>query len=119
MAKQVIILDTNVSDGGLVAVRTAFWVPIAAGQEVAIPSLASSAWRNASGEEIAALQAGTVLEEVRQFIFGRSLGIDDIHKLLQIAYQDRLEYFASIPQRGKFYGAFLDDGTWTDKAGKA
>lgn len=113
MAKQVIILDTNVSDGGLVAVRAAFWIPVTPGQETPLPALASSNWRGADGKEITALQEGSVVEEVRQFVFGRSLDTPTVQKLIQVAYDDRLAYLESIPPRGQFYGAYLDNGSWT------
>lgn len=111
--KQVIILDTNVLDGGLIAVRVAFWVPVPAGQEVSDSRLSTSAWRGASGDEIKALQDGTIIEEVRSFMFGRSLDTGTVQKLIQVAYDDRVAYLASIPPRGKFYGAVLDNGVWT------
>lgn len=111
--KQVIILDTNVLDGGLIAVRVAFWVPVPAGQEVPDSRLSTSNWRGASGDEIKALQDGTIIEEVRSFMFGRSLDTGTVEKLIQVAYQDRISYLTSIPPRSKFYGAYLDGDSWT------
>lgn len=114
--KHVIILETNPSEGGLISIRAAFWLDVPPEQAVQIPQLAASSWRNASDEEIKALQAGTVIEEVRTFIFPVSLGVDDVHKLLQIAYVDRAAYLASVPFKGQYYGAFFDGSQWTEKA---
>lgn len=113
--KQVIILETNPSEGGLISIRTAFWLPVPSGQEVPIPALAQAAWKNATDEELAALQKGEIIEEVRTFVFPVSLGVGDVQKILMIAYSDRAEYLASVPNKGQYYGAFLQDGTWTEK----
>lgn len=113
--KHVIILETNPSEGGLVSIRAAFWLEVPGEQVVRIPQLAAAAWRDASDDEITALQNGTVVEEVRTFIFPISLGVDDVHKILQIAYEDRAAYLASLPFKGQYYGAFFDGSQWTDK----
>lgn len=113
MAKQIIILENNASEGGLSALRVAFWLAAVSGQEVPLPQLAQSSWKLASSDEIAALQTGAVIEEVRNFTFPTSIGTDDIHKILQIAYQDRVEYLASIPPKGQFYGIFFDGSSWS------
>jgi hypothetical protein len=114
--KQIIILETNPSEGGLISIRVSFWLPVPDGQAAPLPQLAAAAWRGASDEEIAALQAGTIVEEVRTFIFPVSLGEGDVHKILQIAYTDRLEYLQKLPPKGQYYGAFFDGAQWTEKA---
>lgn len=111
--KQIIILETNPSEGGLITIRVAFWLPVPAGAEVPIPSLAQGAFKDISPEELALLQSGAILEEVRQFTFPQSLNVDDVHKILQIAFNDRAEYLASIPRKGQYYGAFFDGNGWS------
>lgn len=119
MAKEVIVLETNTGDGGFLILRTAFWLAVAPGQEVPLSALGPTptVWKGASPEEIAAIQAGQIVEEVRTFIFGQSLGIDDIHKLIQIAYADRVEYLAALPPKGQYYGSYFDGAQWITTKG--
>lgn len=113
MGKQIILLETNPSDGGLITIRAAFWLPVPEGREVPLPSLAQGAWKNISDEELKALQGGAVVEEVRTFIFPQGLGVEDVHKILQVAYENRREYIAALPAKGQYYGAFFDGSGWS------
>lgn len=114
MAKQVIVLETTTQDGGLISLRVAFWLPITAGQEAPLSALSAtpSAWKSAATDEIAALQAGTVVEEVRVFLFAQSVAVADIRKLIQTAYSDRVAYLAALPPKGKYYGSYFDGTAW-------
>lgn len=111
MATKIILLDVSGSDGGLVNIRVVFWIPAQTGQEVGLPNLPASAWKDASPEDLAALRVGTVIEESRAFTFGQSLDEATIEKMIQIAYSDRAAFLASLPPRGKFYGKIFD-GSW-------
>lgn len=116
MAKQIITLETNFSKGGVVRISAAFWLPVPSGQEVPIPSLAASQWKNASAEDLAALQVGSVLEEVEQFNFPVTYGTDDRRKFLQTYYEARAAALAEAPAKGKFYGEFFDSAAgWSGK----
>lgn len=110
--KQIIILETNPSEGGLITIRVAFWLPVPPGQEVPIPSLAQGAWKDISPEELLELQNGSIIEEVRSFTFPKSLDVGDVHKILQVAFNDRAEYLASIPRKGQYYGTYFDGNGW-------
>lgn len=118
MPKQIIILETNPSDGGMVSVRCAFWFPVTAGQEVALSSF-SSAWKatpnnpGPSATETTDLQDGRVVEEVRTFSFPRSFTATQIRGSLVAAYTDRLAYRVTLPDTGQFYGTSYDGTSWS------
>lgn len=113
MAKQVITLETNPSDGGAIIVNVAMWFPVTAGKEVPIPSLTKSTWSGASAAEIQALQLGQVKEEVQVLRFPSSFTTAQIKAALVSAYNDRKTYLASLPFQGQFYGVFFDGTVWS------
>lgn len=108
MAKEVIVLETNQNDGGFITIRAVFWIPVTSGQEQPIQSLAASAWSGASAAEIGALQQGTVLEEVRTFVFPSTMATADVQKLLQTGWNSRAAYLATVPPKGQYYGVYFD-----------
>lgn len=112
--KQIIVLDTNPSEGGLVTIRAVFWLPVASGSEIPQPGLAGSVWKGASAAEIVALQVGTFVEEVRSFLFPNAAGYTtaDMQKFLFLVYTSRSNYILAQPARGQYYGAFLDNNVW-------
>lgn len=113
MAKQIIALETNPSDGGYISISTAMWFPVAAGKEVPVPTLTKSAWTGASPAEIQALQAGTMKEEVNTFRFPSSYTAAQIKAELQASYVTRLAYLNSLPFQGQYYGVFFDGSVWS------
>jgi hypothetical protein len=113
MAKQIIALETNPSDGGYISLTIAMWFPVPAGREVTVPSLTKSAWTGASAAEIQALQLGTVKEEVNTFRFPSSYSAAQIKAELQASYTARLAYLNSLPFQGQYYGVFFDGTVWS------
>lgn len=112
-AKTIIVLETNTNDGGQVTLRTAMWFPITPGKEVPRPDILKSQWSGASGPEVASLQSGSVLEEVRVMSFPKSFTTAQIKASLVAAYSDRLAYLASLPFVGQYYGLFYDGSVWS------
>lgn len=110
---EIVLLEISGSEGGLVNIRAVFWLPVTTGQEVALPNFLASAWKDATPDDIAALKAGTIIEEVRSFTFGQSLDEDTIEKMIQIAYSDRLAFLNALPARGKFYGKVFNGSGWS------
>lgn len=110
---EIVLLDTGGgSSSGLVNIRAVFWFPVAQGQEVPLPDLPQSAWRDASPDQLAELRLGHVTEQVITFPFGISLDTGTIQKMVQIAYSDMAEAIAALPPKGKFYGQVFEDGSW-------
>lgn len=112
MAKQIIALDKNQGDVGFFNLRVAFWFPVAAGKEVPVPGLNSSAYNGASAAEINSLALGSVVEVVRNFSFPTNTTGALIKSTLDAAYASVL---ASLPVKGDFYGIFRDSvgSTWS------
>lgn len=116
MPRQIIILETNPGDGGMVAIRCAMWFPITAGQEVPLSGFSSSfKTKGAVGptaQEVTDLQDGKVVEEVRSIQFPKSFTSSQIRGSLVAAYVDRLAFRATLPNTGQFYGTAYDGTAW-------
>lgn len=102
MAKEIIALDQSQAGTGMFTVRVAFWVTMA--QPVPVPN-ATSAWQGASAGDLAAIQAGTILEVVLGFTFPNGTPAATIKSVLQSAYT---ALQAGIPSKGQYYGIFFD-----------
>lgn len=109
MAKQVIVLETNASDGGFITVRAAMWFPLT-NPIAQAPSL-ESAWPGRSQAEVDALRAGTVKEEVRQFQFPTGTSTAAMKTQLQADYTARATWLAAQPPMGQYFGVFFDSAT--------
>lgn len=70
MAKQIIVMITEQSGIDL-NVQVALWYPVTSGMK---PGASASQWSGASAAENSAIQAGTVIEEIKWFWF--PAGID-------------------------------------------
>lgn len=117
MPRQIIILETNPADGGMLAIRCAMWFPVTGGQEVPIAGYASAFKTKGeigpSAQEVTDLQEGKVVEEVRALQFPKSFTPAQIRGALVAAYNDRLAFRATLPNTGQFYGLSFDGTTWT------
>lgn len=113
MAKQIIILDTDPSDGGNNTIRAVFWFAVAVNRRVPRPDITVSAWASASAPEMAALQDGSVLEEVVIRSFPTSTSNASIKAIMVAAYTDRLAYLNALPFKLQFNGVFYDGATWS------
>lgn len=111
MPRQIIILETNPSDGGAIAVNCVFWFAVT-GTPVPMPGFVS-AFKTPTGTEATALQDGTVDEEYRSFQFPKSFTNAEIKGSLVKAYADRKAYRDSQPNVNQFYGTSHDGTVWT------
>lgn len=113
MAKQIIVLDSNPSDGGAFSVRCAFWFPVTVGKEWPSPG-AVSAWSGVSSVEIQQIQQGQVIEETRSYSFPSTTATGAIKTALVQSYLSRAAYLATQPFKGQYYGVFYDSSnTWS------
>lgn len=113
--KQIIILEINPGTGGEFTVRALFWVPVPSGQEVEKPNISNSAYSKATADEIAMLQKGVIIEEVKMFPFPDSTTPESIQTYLLAHYESRVAFLNTIPFSGKLYGMFYDGNGWNGK----
>ena len=109
MAKDIIILDVNAGDGGFNTVKCCFWIPNP--NPVPRPAGVTSAYANADASEVAAIQAGSVIEEVRSFSFPNTLSQAQVEANLLAMYNARKTWYAAQVPPGKFYGIYHDSVT--------
>lgn len=102
MAKQIIVLQQN-SNGTDVNIQAVMWYPITSGAQ----QQNGSQWSGASAAEIAAIQSGAVLEEVRNFAFPVGTPAAAIKAVLQQAWTDRNAHIAGIGPN-VYYGIYYD-----------
>jgi hypothetical protein len=106
MAKQIIALNQS-SNGTEVSYGVAFWYSIASGL---LPQTAGSVWTGASAPENAAIQAGSVKEEVQSFSFPVGTPIAAIKAVLQQAWAERNQQINGMGPNA-VYGVFFDSVT--------
>lgn len=118
MSRQIIILETNPAEGGMISTLVAFWFPVTKTQEVWRPAMVS-VWKSQGGvggpsdAETLALQQGEVIEEVRSIQFPQSSTQQQILDSLVSIYNDRASYRAGLPTVGKYYGMSWDGNGWS------
>lgn len=111
--KQIIVLSEGTSETE-VSYQVAFWYPITLNP---VPRSAGSAWvpsgtsAGASTTENSAIQAGTILEEVRGFSFPVGSPVSAIEAILEQYWTKRN---AQINGQGanQYYGAYFDGTAW-------
>jgi len=117
--RQITILDASPSDGGRVNVRSVFWLPVPSGFEVPRPNAqsviptAATLPGGVTPDDVAALQKGVVVEEVRGETFPTTYSAEQVKDFLVAEYQARSDFFASIPFKGQLFGVAYVDGSWT------
>jgi hypothetical protein len=107
VAKQIIILGSQIQDGSSAILTYAFWFPITSGQQ---KRDSGSAWPGASVEENAAIQSGDVLEELGSYQAPRGGDAAVVEGILLQLWTNRN---AEIAGKGpaSFAGMFYDDAT--------
>ena len=113
MAKSIIVLDTNPTDGGSIFVRCAMWFPVAAGKDWPLGSGSGSVWAGASAAEIQAIQVGQVIEEVKSYSFPSTTTVPNIKTALVNNYTSRNTYLATQPAKGQYYGVYFENSSWS------
>lgn len=112
MAKQIIILSKTLGVNGTdQAIQAAFWLSVAAGQQIPLPA-ALSAFRGASAAELAALKAGTVVEQIYAAQYPSTFTQAQIESALQTAYTAAQNAFSALPNPNALYGVFFDGTAW-------
>lgn len=111
MANQVTVLSVTSAIGGEFNVSVVFWYPVTAGQECPNPG-ATSAYKNAPGAVLTALQAGQLIEESRSYIVPSSYSIAQVEAFLLAMYQAKATYIGTKPAVGQFYGFNYDGTSW-------
>lgn len=109
MAKKIIVLDTNSSDGGFISIRAALWFPLA--NPIVQPPSTDSAWPGRSQAEVDALRSGVVREEVRHFVFAVGTSTAVMKAALEADWSARAAFLATQPPPGQFFGVFFDSAT--------
>lgn len=117
MAKEIIILSLTAGNQSAdQQVTAAFWLPVTAGQQTPQPN-AVSVFRGASAAEIAALRAGTVVEQIFSTQYPATFTLAQIEAALQTSYAAALSAFQTKPNPNTYYGAFWDGTTWNAATG--
>lgn len=112
MAKQIIILETIPNDGGRNTIKAAYWFAIAVNRRVPVANL-QSAWEDASAPEIAALQDGSILEEVRTIQVATSATVAQTKAALLLDYNDRKTYLDAQPFKLQHAGVYYENNAWS------
>lgn len=108
MAKQIIVLETNPSDGGRNSIKYVAWFAVPVNRQVPLPAVTNSAWSIASQAEIDAIRSGAVLEEVRTISVPTSYSATELKAVLLKDYNDRLSYLGSQPFKLQYNGVYFD-----------
>lgn len=111
MAKQIIILNKSAGPAGDQLFNCAFWIAVPAGQQVPLPGFVS-AFRGATAAELAALQAGTVVEQQYSTQYPATFTTAQIESALQTAYATASTTFGNQPNPNTLYGTFFDGTAW-------
>jgi hypothetical protein len=110
MPRQIIVLETNPADGGMITINSVFWFP----QAPAIPSPGFvSRFKTPTTAEATALQDGSVVEEYKSMQFAKSLSATSLKALLVAAWTDRKAYRDSQPNVNANYGLSYDGTAWS------
>jgi hypothetical protein len=108
MAKEIIILRVTTGPGGDTNVGLAAWFAVAAGREIPPTRTVTSAWPDASAAEVAAIQAGQVIEEVYSFQYPVTFTKAQIQTDLVSKWNARAAQIAARPNPNQFFGVFFD-----------
>lgn len=109
--KQIVVLETPDAGSNSMNVNYVFW--LTTNNPVAHPGL-QSRWSGASAGEIAAIQAGTVIEEVDSVKVSSgtdAASTNAIKTLLLNKFNARQRYFSQNPGPGIWYGIYYDSST--------
>jgi hypothetical protein len=112
MAREITILDVTPNDVNDNVARIAFWFYIPVANQVPAPG-ASSQWRGASASDIAAIQSGAVIEEVRTIVFLQNMTLAEIKAYMVTAYNARAAQITAKVNPNQYYGDFYDGSVWT------
>lgn len=116
-AKQIIILDQSKSSSGEQQVHFLFWFAVPAGQQTPAGGFVS-AYRGASTAELAALAAGSVVEEEYAGVqYPAGFTLAQIQADLVTRWTARNTARAGLPNPNTFYGANWDGTTWAAATG--
>lgn len=109
MAKQIIVLEINsVSQPGIVNVHYLLW--LTTGSAI-VNNSRTSAYTLASGPEIAAIQAGTVIEETYNVSFPSTMTNTEMKVYLNRHFTARQTYWSGVPGPASFFNVFFDSST--------
>lgn len=106
--KQIIILDIQDAGANSMVVNYLFW--ITTGNPIAHPNV-QSRWSGASGGEVAAIQAGTVIEEPYSVDVASNTNTTALKQVLNDRFSARQKYFNQQPGPGVWYGIYYDSTT--------
>lgn len=114
MARQIILMNA-VDGGGLRRITCAFWIPV--DPTLAVPNprarsalLGAAAPTTGADSEQEKLEAGTVVEQVHDFLVPDNMTKANIEALLVSAYA---RVVAAYKPQGTFYGAAHDGTQWS------
>jgi hypothetical protein len=109
-AKEVIVLDVQLTTSNLLNVHYLLWLT------TAVPFTKTgtkSVWGGASSQENAALVAGTTIEVEKVQPFPNTLSKAQIQAFLQADFQAEQAALAGATQPGAFFGGFMDSVGWS------
>jgi hypothetical protein len=110
MAKQIIVLRTNVGPGGDTNVNVLGWYAVTTQKAVPIVN-GVSIWSGASGPENAAIAAGTVVEEAYQIQYPSTYSTAQIKADLISKWTARQSAITAQPNPNAYFGIFFDSST--------
>jgi len=90
-----------------------FWFPIAVGRRVPLQPGRPSRFPEATNEEIAAINDGSVIEEYDQVIIPSGSTATQVKAALEARYAAREAVLTALPNPNQFFGIFWDGSTWS------
>ena len=112
-AKEIIILDTNSFQTiNTIVVRYLLWLTTTT-PKPGSPNSPTSLWSGASGQENAAILAGTTVEILRTTTLSSTITKAQLEAAIQNDFTTAQAAFAASPAPGIFYGVAYDGTGWS------
>src|SRR5215831_9060297 len=107
--RQITILNATLGEGSRINLTAAFWIPVPVGTEQPKPGAQSAIPKDTdvtggvTVDEVALLQKGQILEEVRSFTVPGQMPTGDIQNVILTDFNGRVAYYNSLPIKGQLY----------------
>jgi len=112
-AKEIIILDTNsFQTTNTIVVRYLLWLTTTT-PKPSSPNSPTSLWSGASGQENAAILAGTTVEILRTTTLSSTITKAQLEAAIQNDFTTTQAAFSAAPAPGIFYGVAYDGTGWS------
>lgn len=116
MAKEIIVLDDEITTPGIRVITFCFWYPVPTGDELPEPGR-QSAYQDLSAAELTDLRDGKVIEEVYRVRLPNDYTPAEFKAFAIALYDARKGAFdtgvPAIGYPGKSWGTYFDGTSWT------